>query len=124
MASRASPAGDDFQRLQVVSGDDPGQLRVVLAFQVLRYGEVPGAPGLPAEPAQGDIADQTLEESILASLHRPRVPYRLDQLSPAQRMQMHFDFGGVMSGENGQTGDVEGLAEHGGILDECPFFST
>ena len=35
-----------------------------------------------------------------------------------------LDFVGVLSGENGQTRDVECLAEHGGILDECPFFST
>ncbi len=124
MASRASPAGEASKSLQVVPGDDPGQLRVVLALQVLCHGEVPGAPGLPAEPTQGDIADQALEESILASLDRPRVTYWLDQLSPAQRMQKHFDFGGVLSGENRETGDVEGLSEHGGILDECPFFST
>ena len=68
-------------RRQVVGGQDPGQLVFAQALEEARGGEVAG-PAIPAgQGLVGDLADDRLDEPVLASLRGTWFDGHLEQLA-------------------------------------------
>ena len=65
-ASASGPSGADRIRRQVVRRQRAGELVVAERFEVARRREVPAAPVAQREGGIGDLADDGLDECVLA----------------------------------------------------------
>jgi hypothetical protein len=68
----------------------------------------------------GDLADDRLDEAVLAALRRAGVLRDLEDLAPDERSQPRLQDGSVLPGDGRQGIGREGLAQDGGILEEAP----
>ena len=72
----------------------------------------------PRQRLVGDPADQVLEEPVLAALGRARVGLDREQLLADQPAEERFQPFGAGAADRRQGGAGEGLAEHGGVLEQ------
>ena len=71
----------------IVAGQSAGQLVIAEGFVVARRGEVPRPAVAARQDAVRDLADERLDEVVLAALRRPRVDLEMEQLTPDQDAQ-------------------------------------
>ena len=104
---------------EVVAGQRAGQLVVAERLVVARRGEVPRAPVAPRERAVGDLADERLDEPVLAALRRARIALDVEQLAPDEVAQARLELVGATPLDRGQRIGGEDLAEDGRVLEEA-----
>ena len=104
-----------------MAGERAGQLVATERLEEARRGEVLGlAVGL-GERAVRDLADERLDERVLAALRAARVRRGWDeQLAPDERPQARLELGLGDARDRGEGGRREALAEDGRIVDEGP----
>ena len=91
-----------------------------LCLEVRGGGEVAALAVAAGERLVGDAADEVLEEAVLAALGRARVGLDAEDLLPYEASQERVELGLGEAGERGERLLGEGLAEHGGVLQEAP----
>ena len=84
-ASASGPSGRAVVGGDVVSGERAGQLVLASAFEEAGRGEVPGPAVAPGQRAVRDLADERLDEAVLAALGRSRVGLEREDLAPDER---------------------------------------
>ena len=78
-------------RGQVVRREGAGQLVVAEPLEVARRGEVPRAAVAAGQRAVGHLADERLDEGVLAAFRRARVGFEVEQLAPDQRAKARLE---------------------------------
>ena len=68
----------------------------------------------------GDLADQRLDEGVLAPFRRARVDLLDKELAADQRPKARFEGRRLHAGHGRQRGRAEALAEDRGVGDEAP----
>ena len=68
----------------------------------------------------GDLADERLDERVLAALGAAGVGLVREQLAPHERPQPRLEVGLLDPGHDREPGQREALAEDGGVHDEAP----
>ncbi len=103
-----------------MAGQDAGELGVADRLVDPRDGEVPSAPVSPRQRRVRDLADERLDESILAALRRARVGLELEELAADEIAQTELDLrlGLGSTAHRSQDRGHERLAEDRGVLDE------
>ena len=104
--------GDDLDHLVLLPGEGGGQ--------VLGRCEVAGAALALGERLVGDVADEILEEAVLAVLGRARVGLDAEHLLAHERGEERLELRLCQAGESGEPGRRERLAEHGSVLEQAP----
>ena len=78
---------------EVVRGEGAGQLVVAERLEVAGGRKVPGPPLALGQRAVGDLADQRLDEAVLAALGRARVGLDLEELAPDEGPEPRLELG-------------------------------
>ena len=96
--------------------------KLVLAerLEMACRGEVAVATVALGQSRVGDLADERLDEAVLASFGRPRIDLLDEDLAPDETAQPRLEIGRIGRGDGSQTGRREALAEHRGVLQEGP----
>ena len=81
-------------------------------------GEMAGLAVAPRERVVGDLANERLDESVLAALRRAGVGLEGKELAPDEGAEARFELDPVDSRYRCEPGEGEGLAEDGGIAEE------
>ena len=105
-------------RVPIVRRQDPGQLLAVERLEVPRGGEVARPAILLREGLVGDLADQPLDEDILAALRRSRVVLECQDLAPNEASKPGLEGDLRVPGERLECRGSEAEAEHGRVLDQ------
>ncbi len=85
------PVGGVAVGRQVVARQRAGQLVGLERLEVARRGEVADLPVALRQRVVGDLADERLDERVLAALWRARVDLLDEQLAPDERPQPRLD---------------------------------
>ena len=105
---------------QVVAGEGSRDLVRAEALEEARGGEVAAlAVGL-GQGVVGDLADQGLDEGVLAVLRAARVGLEGEQLAANEPAQSRLELGLVDPGHGGEARRGEALADDRGIRHERP----
>ena len=105
---------------QVVAGQRAGELVGAERLEEARRGEVPGLPVRAGQRVVGHLADEGLDEGVLAAFRRSGIALLGEQLASDQRAQALLQLGGIDARHRGEAGQGERLAEGSGIGDEQP----
>ena len=90
-ASASAPSGRCLVGRDVVRGQRAGQLVVAERLEVARRGEVAGPPLALGQRAVGDLADERLDEAVLAALGAARVGLDVEQLAPDEAAEARLE---------------------------------
>ena len=107
-------------RCQVMGRQRAGKLVVAERLEVARRREVSAAPVAQREGRVGDLADDGLDERVLASLRRSRIDLTVEEVGSDQGAQPLLEDIGFEAAHRGQRRGRERLSEHGRVLDEHP----
>src|SRR5581483_781428 len=110
-------------RVEVVGGDDLDDLVLLRApdgRQVACGGEVLLLPLPPRDRLVGDVADDVLEERVLAALGRPRIGLNPEHLLTHERGERGFEGTLIEPADGGEALLRERLPEDGAVLHEPP----
>ena len=90
-------------RRQVVRCQCAGELVVTERFEVARRGEVPAAPVAHREGRVGDLADDGLDEGVLAPFRRSRIDLTVEEVGPDQGAEPLLQDIGFEAADRGQS---------------------
>ena len=120
-ASASSASGSSAVGLEQVRGDHLGYLLLgERSREVLGGGQVLGAALLLRQRLVRDLAEQVLEEAVLAVLGRARVGLEAEHLLADQAGEQRLELRLGRSGQRGQRSARERLPEHGRIAEQPP----
>ena len=105
---------------QVVAGQGAGQLLAAEGLEVARGSQVANLAIALGQRVVGDLADECLDEGVLAALGRAGVDLLDEQLAPDEGAQARLEGRLVDAGDGRQGRRAEALAEHGGVGDDGP----
>ena len=105
---------------EVVPGEAAGDLVGLEALEEPGRGQVADLAILLRQGVVGDLADQGLDEGVLAMLGRARIGLAGEQLAPDERPQARLELGLRNPGNGREAGEGEALAEDGGVRHERP----
>jgi hypothetical protein len=103
---------------QVVSGEGSGELVRPEAFEEAGRSEVTDLAVAPRQRPVRDLADERLDERVLAALGRSRVGVQHEQLAPDEGPQVPDERRLLEAADRGERRRREALAEHRGVLQE------
>ena len=83
-------------------------------------GEVPRLPLALRERLVGDVADEVLEEAVLAVLGRARIGLDAEDLLADERGEQRLELGLAQPASAASACLRERLAEHGAVLEQPP----
>ncbi len=104
--------GDDLDHLVLLAGEGGGQ--------VLGRSQVAVAAVALGERLVGNVADEVLQEAVLAVLGRARVGLDAEHLLAHERGEEQLELRLGEAGESREPGPRECLAEHGPVLEQAP----
>ena len=116
-------AGHGLHRVQVVTGDDVGDLFAIAGeggTQVRGHGQVAGLAVAAGQGVVGDLAQHVLGEAVAAPLRGQRVRGHAEHLPAYQVGQRRPHRGPVLPGDRDQRLGREGRAQHCGVGDQPP----
>ena len=105
---------------EVVGGQGTDELVLAERLEMPRRGEMPVAAVTLGQRRVRDLADERLDEAVLAAFRRPRVDLLDEDLAPDETAQSRLELGRVGCGDGRQPGRGEALAEDGRVLEEGP----
>ncbi len=107
-----------LERGEVVGRQGARELLVADGLKEAGRREVARPALLHRERRVGDLADQGLDEPVLATFRRARIEVLMEQVRPHEHAQPGVELSGREARYGGKTGPCEGLAENRGVLDE------
>ncbi len=111
-------AGMRLVRVDVVLRQDARQLLVAERLVVARRRQVPCSPVVAGQGGVGDLAQQPLDEPILAPLRRARIVVPHQDLAAAEVVQHSVDVVGIRAGDGAERGRAERESQHRCVLHE------
>ena len=114
------PLVGGFARRQVVVRERAGQLVIAEPLEVAGGGQVTRAAVPARQRPVGDLADERLDELVLAPFGRPRIRLDVEQLATHEVPQLGFEVARRNPAHASQRIGGEDLAEHRGVLEERP----
>src|SRR5450759_590257 len=105
---------------KVVPREGSRQLVGPEALEEAGGSEMAGLSVAPCERVVGDLADERLDESVLAALGRAGVGLEREELAADEGAEARVELDPVDSRYRCEAGEGEGLAEDGGIAEEAP----
>ena len=79
--------GGAAEGVEIVAGDHPGALVAALGLEVAGRGEMAGQPLAPGQPPVGHLAQDALDEAVLAALGRARIVVEEEDLALDQAVE-------------------------------------